>query len=113
MLTASIDPKLLDAIFEAGADGAISRTTHPEALATLVRETVDGHVLHTYKRSGATRGGVRQPPAAEHSQLTSRELGVSRLVAAGLAMWRARAVHLGDRADAEVPPLECASQARG
>ena len=40
-------------IFDAGAAGAISKATHPAALATLVRETINGHVVHVYKSAGA------------------------------------------------------------
>src|SRR5690242_1058196 len=55
VLSTSMDPAWLDAIFAAGAAGAISKATHPAALATLVRETIDGHVIHVYKGSGVAR----------------------------------------------------------
>lgn len=83
VLTTSMDSEWLDAIFEAGAAGAISKATHPAALATLVRETIDGHFVHLYKRSGAARSARPTAVAAGESPLTSRELEVLQLVAAG------------------------------
>jgi len=83
VLTTSMESEWLDAIFEAGATGAISKATHPAALATLVRETIDGHVVHVYKSSGARRSARTNPVAADQSPLTSRELEVLQLVAAG------------------------------
>jgi DNA-binding NarL/FixJ family response regulator len=84
VLATTMNPDWLDAIFAAGAAGAISKATHPAALATLVRETVDGHVVHVYKSSGAAPAA--RPAAAvngEQTPLTSRELEVLQLVASG------------------------------
>jgi DNA-binding NarL/FixJ family response regulator len=85
VLATSMDPGWLDAIFAAGAAGAISKATHPAALATLVRETIDGHVVHVYKSSGVARAARPATAAAEQSRLrlTSRELEVLQLVASG------------------------------
>ena len=83
VLSTSMDPDWLDAIFAAGAAGAISKATHPAALATLVRETMDGHVMHVYKSSGVSREARPALVAAEQSPLTSRELEVLQLVASG------------------------------
>lgn len=83
VLATSMDPDWLDAIFAAGAAGAISKATHPAALATLLRETVDGHVVHVYKSSGVARSARPATIAAEQSRLTSRELEVLQLVAGG------------------------------
>ena len=55
VLTSSMEPEWLDAIFAAGATSAISKSTHPGALATLVRETIDGHVVHVHRSSGSSR----------------------------------------------------------
>ena len=83
VLTMSMDAEWLDAIFEAGAAAAISKATHPAALATLVRETVNGNVLHVYKSALSSSGfGPVQVPA-DGSSLTSRELEVLQLVAGG------------------------------
>lgn len=82
VLSTSMDSAWLDAIFAAGAAGAISKATHPAALATLVRETIEGHVVHVYKSSGMP--GVSQAPVpGEQTPLTSRELEVLQLVAGG------------------------------
>ena len=56
----------LDALFDAGAAGAVSKAAQPSALPTLIRETVDGRVLHLHKPLGATRR-VRRPAAARES----------------------------------------------
>jgi DNA-binding NarL/FixJ family response regulator len=73
----------LDAIFDAGAAGAISKATPPAALATLVRETVNGHVLHLYKGLSRSSGSHPNGVVPEDSPLTTRELEVLRLVAGG------------------------------
>ena len=52
VLTLSPEPAALDAIFAAGATGAISKAANPVALATLIRETIDGRVLHVHKPAG-------------------------------------------------------------
>lgn len=83
VLTMDMDSEWLDAIFGAGATGAISKATHPAALTTLVRETVNGHVMHVYKRLEPGRGARVNAVALEGSQLTKRELEVLQLVAAG------------------------------
>jgi DNA-binding NarL/FixJ family response regulator len=82
-LSTSMDPEWLDAIFAAGATGAISKATHPAALATLVRETIDGHVVHVYKRSGFLPAAGPAAVAGGRTSLTSRELEVLQLVASG------------------------------
>ena len=83
VLATTMDPEWLDAIFAAGAAAAISKATHPAALATLVRETIDGHMVHVYKSSGGLRAACPAGVAAEQSSLTSRELEVLQLVAGG------------------------------
>lgn len=83
VLTMTMDEDWLDAIFEAGATGAISKATNPAALATLVRETVNGNVVHVYKPMPRTTETVAQESPPDDSSLTTRELEVLRLVAAG------------------------------
>jgi DNA-binding NarL/FixJ family response regulator len=83
VLTTSMEPAWLDAIFEAGAAGAISKATHPVALATLVRETINGNVLHVYTSAVSSPRFRPANVPAEKSPLTSRELEVLQLVAAG------------------------------
>jgi DNA-binding NarL/FixJ family response regulator len=64
--------------FEAGASAVISKTVHPVALGTLVRETTAGTVVHSFTaRSRATRERLADCP------LTDREREILRLVAAG------------------------------
>lgn len=64
--------------FEAGASAVISKTVHPVALGTLVRETTAGTVVHSFQaRSRATRERLEECP------LTDREREILRLVAAG------------------------------
>jgi len=83
VLTMGTDTDWFDAVFEAGAMGAISKATHPATLATLVRETISGHIVHRYKE--LDQAGGRPPDAltGEDSALTGRELEVLRLVAGG------------------------------
>jgi DNA-binding NarL/FixJ family response regulator len=83
VLTMSMEPAWLDAIFEAGAAGAISKATHPVALATLVRETINGNVLHVYKSAVSSPRFHPANVPTEKSRLTSRELEILQLVAAG------------------------------
>ena len=83
MLTLSPDAARLDAIFDAGAVGAVSKAAHPSALATLIRETVDGRVLHLHRPVGSTPAPAVKPTTSEDSALSARELEVLRLVAAG------------------------------
>jgi DNA-binding NarL/FixJ family response regulator len=83
VLTMTTDPQWLDLLFDAGATGAISKATHPAALATLVRETVNGNVVHVHQ----TARPVCEPRSGElgsaQPSLTSRELEVLQLVAGG------------------------------
>ncbi len=83
VLTMTMDEEWLDAIFDAGATGAISKATHPAALATLVRETVNGNVVHVYKPSARPPANGPHRIAADDASLTTRELEVLRLVAGG------------------------------
>ncbi len=83
VLTMAMEPERLGRIFEAGANGAIAKTTHPAALATLVRETVSGHIVHRYRAVETAAIRPPQPGAADDSSLTTRELEVLRLVAGG------------------------------
>jgi DNA-binding NarL/FixJ family response regulator len=64
--------------FEAGASAVISKTVHPVALGTLVRETTAGTVVHSFTaRSRSARERLEDCP------LTDREREILRLVAAG------------------------------
>jgi DNA-binding NarL/FixJ family response regulator len=82
VLTLSPESARLDKIFEAGASAAVSKATNPGALPALIRETLDGRMLHLHRpvNSGRTEAA---DAAVEGSRLSGRELEVLRLVAAG------------------------------
>jgi DNA-binding NarL/FixJ family response regulator len=83
VLTLSPETARLDEMFEAGASAAVSKATQPGALAALIRETLEGRVLHIYKPVGQVTGAPAKPALGEDSVLSGRELEVLRLVAAG------------------------------
>ncbi len=82
VLTLATDPAWLDDIFAAGVKGAVSKATQPAALATLIRETVNGHVVNLHKPLGASPAGGASRTAPD-GVLSPRELEVLQLVAAG------------------------------
>ena len=83
-LTMHMDHTWLQRLFDAGAIGVISKATQPVALATLVRETVNGHVYHRVPAATpATESATADPAAADDLPLTARELEILKLVAAG------------------------------
>jgi DNA-binding NarL/FixJ family response regulator len=83
VLSLQMDPDWLDRLFTAGATAVISKATRPVALATLVRETMNGNICHAPPR--ATGVGGAQPIAAPGGglPLTGRELEILKLVASG------------------------------
>jgi DNA-binding NarL/FixJ family response regulator len=76
LLTLRMDDGWLGEAFEAGAHAVISKTVHPVALGTLLREISQGNVVHRHQA---------RPAAAleEECPLTTRELEILRLVAEG------------------------------
>ena len=76
LLTLRMDDEWLGEAFEAGAHAVISKSVHPVALGTLLREISQGNVVHRHQ--------VR-PAAVEayDCPLTQRELEILRLVAEG------------------------------
>jgi DNA-binding NarL/FixJ family response regulator len=83
VLTVRMDGPWLARALEAGASGAISKSVHPTALATLVREAMSGHIVHSLESVVADS---EPPPAAgngHHSTLTDREQQILQLVASG------------------------------
>ncbi|MFZ0042528.1 MAG: response regulator transcription factor [Solirubrobacteraceae bacterium] len=81
VLTLSPPPEWLDALFAAGAGGAVSKATQPAALTTLIRETINGRALNLHKpAAGASSAGTSTMP---DGLLSARELEVLQLVAAG------------------------------
>jgi DNA-binding NarL/FixJ family response regulator len=83
VLSVDMDQEWLARAFDAGAVGAISKATQPAALATLLRETLNGHICH---RLAQMRPTVEEADPAVNGDLplTSRELEILQLVAAGL-----------------------------
>jgi len=82
VLTLHMDGDWLHRAFEAGANGAMSKAIHPSALATLVREAVNGHIVHSPARIRSTKHAPLEL-ATEHPSLTDRELEILHLVASG------------------------------
>jgi DNA-binding NarL/FixJ family response regulator len=81
VLPTALEGDWLAQALHAGAHGAISKTVHPTALATLVREAMRGHIFHAPPKR---RSADTAPTAtAHHSSLTDRELQILRLVASG------------------------------
>jgi DNA-binding NarL/FixJ family response regulator len=73
-LTLTMDDDVLEEAFDAGADAVLSKTVHPIAMGTLLRETVRCNVVHRFRRA-------RQPDA--DCPLTSREIEILVLAAQG------------------------------
>ena len=82
VLTLSPPSEWLDALFAAGAAGAVSKATQPAALTTLIRETINGRVLNLHKPVEAGAPSSR-PSTIPDGLLSARELEVLQLVAAG------------------------------
>jgi DNA-binding NarL/FixJ family response regulator len=76
LLTARMEDEWVAEAFAAGAHAVISKSVHPVALGTLLRETALGHVIHRYR---PTPVEVQE----EQCPLTQRELEILRLVAEG------------------------------
>jgi DNA-binding NarL/FixJ family response regulator len=76
LLTLRMDPEWLEQAFEAGAHAVISKTVHPVALGTLLREISQGNVVHRFQPRKAAS-------TQETCPLTDRELEILRLVAEG------------------------------
>ncbi len=83
ILSMQLDPAWLERAFVAGATGVISKATHPAALATLVRETVSGHIFHRQPAPPANLAGAAARVRGGDLPLTDRELEILQLVASG------------------------------
>ena len=81
-LVLRMDGDWLKPALEAGANGAICKAIQPTALATLLRETVGGHIVHS-PHMLSMHEEVREAPFSEDSPLTAREREILRLVASG------------------------------
>ena len=82
VLSLELDSEWLSRVFAAGATAAISKATQPHALATLVRETIDGHIVHTAPAAAASAASAT-PRLPADLPLTTRELEILQLVASG------------------------------
>jgi DNA-binding NarL/FixJ family response regulator len=78
-------PNWIEQLFEAGAAAVLAKETHPAALATLVRETLDNHIVHLQPLGRAEPRLSGSGPATADRPLTARELEILRLVASGTA----------------------------
>jgi DNA-binding NarL/FixJ family response regulator len=76
LLTLRMEREWLDEAFNAGAEAIVSKTVHPVALGTLLREISQGNVVQR-------RQTVAPVASAEDCPLTERELQILRLVAEG------------------------------
>jgi DNA-binding NarL/FixJ family response regulator len=83
VLSVDMDATWVDHVFNAGASVVISKATHPVAMATLLRETLQGHVFHKFASMRAGTTHESQPHMQEDLPLTTRELEILQLVAAG------------------------------
>lgn len=87
VLSSDLDEEWLGQLFEAGATGAISKKTHPRIVGMLLSETLKGHVFHRFACMRPGRGGAVATDgtisADQTASLTSRQLEILRLVAAG------------------------------
>jgi DNA-binding NarL/FixJ family response regulator len=72
----------LERALDAGASSVILKAIHPCALATFLEEALSGNIVHS-PASVNVRAEAPDMHATEHLSLTSRELGILRLVAAG------------------------------
>jgi DNA-binding NarL/FixJ family response regulator len=84
VLSVEMDQDWLRHVFNAGASGVISKATHPVALATLLRETLNGHIFHKFACADTTDRHHAEAVASENLPLTTREVEILQLVAAGL-----------------------------
>ena len=84
VLSVEMDQAWLARIFTAGATGAISKSTNPNAVATLLRATLNGHIFHRLSFERSVNGHESADlMSGEDLPLTRRELEILQLVAAG------------------------------
>ena len=82
VLSLNLDADALEEVFIAGATAVISKAVQPAALVTLVRETLDGHIVHRPSQSHPN-GGPTPALAAADLPLTEREFEILQLTAHG------------------------------
>jgi DNA-binding NarL/FixJ family response regulator len=84
VLSVEIDQAWVGHVFNAGATGVISKATHPGALATLLRETLHGHIFHKFASTCAPDDFEADALVSDDLPLTTREVEILQLVASGL-----------------------------
>lgn len=80
LLTLRMDDDRIEDAFDAGADAVISKSIHPVALGTLLRETVNANIVHRHRRGRASERA--------ECPLTAREVEILGLAAQGLTNGR-------------------------
>jgi DNA-binding NarL/FixJ family response regulator len=82
VLTIDMRGEWMGRALAAGACGALSKSLHPSALTTLVREAANGHIVHA---PISVNADAKTPAVttSDHSSLTERELEILRLVSSG------------------------------
>jgi DNA-binding NarL/FixJ family response regulator len=75
LLTLNMSETRLDEAFSCGADAVVSKSIHPVALGTLLRETLRRNIVHRHRPAACTIGA--------DSPLTAREVEILRLAAQG------------------------------
>jgi DNA-binding NarL/FixJ family response regulator len=75
LLTLNMNDDWLDEAFEAGADAVISKSIHPVALGTLLRETMRGNIIHCHRPARSDLSAT--------CPLTAREVEIVGLAAQG------------------------------
>jgi DNA-binding NarL/FixJ family response regulator len=83
VLGVEMAPEWLDRVFDAGATCAISKATNPVALATLLRETLSGHIFHPFAQAALPDRQQTEVISSGDLPLTRREFEILQLVAAG------------------------------
>jgi DNA-binding NarL/FixJ family response regulator len=84
VLTAQTDRRLIDAVFDAGAEAFVVKTVQPEDLAAVIRQAFEHSVyLPSLRRSEAGPLCSESSDETALPQLTRRELEILRLVAEG------------------------------
>ena len=105
LLTLRMDDDWLEEAFQAGARAAVSKTVHPVALGTLLREISHNNVVHRYVRAPRRRPGGAVPAHGARA----RDPAAGRR---GPDERPDRPAAVGDGADRQVPPLQHVPQAR-
>jgi DNA-binding NarL/FixJ family response regulator len=83
VLCVQMDDSWLERIFAAGATGAVSKATQPRALTTLLRETLNGNVVHQFRGGSSETAAGAAAARLTDLPLTPRELEILQLVASG------------------------------